>query len=99
MPKNNLVRVRLADGTETSVGASYAKSKGLEVIDEPAVAHGRTVPTITPVTLRGQELNDALEAAGLSLDGKLAEKQQRLAEFNATQTPDANSGVGGPPTE
>jgi hypothetical protein len=94
----DLVRAKLEDGTVVSVGESFAKSKGLELVDEPAVSHGRTVPAITPVTLRGNDLNVALEAAGLSIEGKLAEKQERLAAFNATQ----NSGdqqVAGTPTE
>ena len=34
--------------------------------------------------LRGQALDDALDAAGLSKSGTVAEKQQRLAEHNAT---------------
>lgn len=36
--------------------------------------------------LRGEALNDALTKAELSLDGKLAEKQQRLADHLAGQS-------------
>lgn len=35
--------------------------------------------------LRGKALDDALEDAGLSKSGTVAEKQSRLAEFNASQ--------------
>ena len=35
--------------------------------------------------LRGKALDDALDDAGLSKSGTVAEKQSRLAEFNASQ--------------
>jgi hypothetical protein len=37
--------------------------------------------------LHGQELEEALKAAGLPTGGKVAEKQQRLADFRAEQVP------------
>ena len=40
----HLVRVRLGDGTEASVGEAFAKSHALKVLDKPATRHGRTIP-------------------------------------------------------
>lgn len=122
-----LVRVRLDSGVETSVGRSFAEShdgEGLEVLldddgnELPATSNGFTLdPTYPPeavsVTgddgesvsvdkLKGAPLNEALEAAGLSLDGKLAEKQKRLADHLAGQSggglpPGHEDGGGSPP--
>lgn len=36
MPKPNLVRVKLPDGQEATVGVSLAKTHGLEVVDKTA---------------------------------------------------------------
>lgn len=80
-----LVRVKLENGTEISVGESFAASHGLKVLNKPAVdAVGRTVRTKRPVTLRGSELDSALEAAGLSKSGTADEKRARLAEHIET---------------
>lgn len=41
----------------------------------------------TPGALRGTALNEALEAVGLPTSGKLAERQQRLADYQAGNPP------------
>lgn len=80
-----LVRVKLEDGTETSVGESFADSHNLKVLKKPAVdAGGRALPAKHPVNIRGSELDDALGEAGLSKSGTVAEKQARLAEHIET---------------
>lgn len=40
----HLVRVRLGDGTEASVGEVFAKTHKLTVLDKPATRHGRAIP-------------------------------------------------------
>lgn len=81
----DLVRVKLENGTEASVGTSFADSHGLKVLDKPAVdAAGRPIPTKHPVTLRGSELDRALEEAGLPKTGTAAEKRARLDEHIET---------------
>lgn len=82
-----LVRVQLENGQEASVGASFAESHELTVLNKPARdARGRVLPVTTPdvAELAGQELDDALEAAGLSKSGKVADKRQRLADHQAS---------------
>lgn len=37
-----LVRVRTANGMETSVGEAWAKAEGLEILDEPATRPDRS---------------------------------------------------------
>jgi hypothetical protein len=44
-----------------------------------------SVETTAPSTLRGQALDDALTERGLSTSGTVAEKQQRLSDFDASQ--------------
>lgn len=85
----DLVRVKLEDGTETTVGAAFAKSHNLKVLDKPAVDRvGRTIRTKYPVRLRGGELDTALDAAGLSKTGSADEKRERLAvHLQASGTP------------
>lgn len=81
----DLVRVKLENGTETSVGASFAASHKLKVLDKPAVdAVGRPIRAKHPVRLRGSELDRALDAAGLPKSGTAAEKRARLAEHIET---------------
>jgi hypothetical protein len=81
MARPDLVRVRLEDGTEKSVGASFAKSHGLKVLDEsPFDGVGRVVRTMQPVTLRGKALDAALTDAGLSTTGSADAKRQRLSD-------------------
>jgi hypothetical protein len=41
----------------------------------------------TPGALRGTALNEALEAVGLPTSGKLAERQQRLADYQEGNPP------------
>lgn len=80
-----LVRVKLDNGTEKTVGASYAQSHGLKVLDKPAVdGVGRTVRDKRPVDLRGKALDEALTAAGLPTTGKADQKRARLAEHLET---------------
>lgn len=81
----DLVRVKLDNGTETSVGASFAKSHNLKVLNKPAVdAVGRPIRPKHPVRLRGAELDAALDAAGLPKTGTASEKRERLAEHIET---------------
>lgn len=81
-----LVRVKLDNGAEVTVGAAFAKSHGLKVLtDKPAVGKGgRRLPPKYPVDLRGKELEVALAAAGLPTTGTAAEKRDRLATHNQT---------------
>jgi hypothetical protein len=49
-----LVRVRLDSGAEATVGASFAESHGLEVLDKPATTRlGKALPAKYPVDLAG----------------------------------------------
>jgi hypothetical protein len=84
-----LVRVKLDDGTETSVGESLAASHNLKVLDKPATRHGRTLRAKYPVDLRGKDLDAALDAAGLSKAGTAQEKRTRLSDH---QTSPVSSG-------
>lgn len=79
-----LVRVKLDDGTEVSVGSSFAKSHKLKVLDKPARVHGRTLRAKHPVNLRGAQLDAALDEAGLPKTGSADEKRQRLADHQAS---------------
>lgn len=79
-----LVRVKLEDGTETNVGASFANSHKLTVLEKPAMVRGRHVPIKRPVDLRGKALDSALEAAGLPKNGTADEKRQRLTDHQAS---------------
>lgn len=88
----DLVRVKLEDGTETNVGASFAKSKNLTVLKKPALDKvGRPIRAKYPVRLRGSDLDAALEEAGLPKAGSADEKRARLAEHIETT---GASGVG-----
>ena len=77
--------------TVVTVSKGHAESAGLDVLDQPAVdRRGRPLgprPLETaPSELKGQELEDALEAAGLTdaAKGKKAdEKRQLLADHQA----------------
>ena len=87
MPK--FVRVRAKDtGHEYTEG--FFDPDIHDQVDEPAVdSAGAPLPPKPNLAaggeqLRGQALDDALDAAGLSKSGTVAEKQQRLAEHNAT---------------
>ena len=40
----DLVRVRLANGSETSVGRAFAEKHGLKPLDKPATRNGRVIP-------------------------------------------------------
>lgn len=74
-------RVRLESGAEVTVSKPFAESHNLDVLDKPATDRFRR-PLLAkyPVDLRGQELEAALEAAGLPKGGTAAEKRQRLAD-------------------
>jgi hypothetical protein len=92
-----LVRVKLDDGTETSVGESFAESHNLKVLEDRPAAdrRGRSLGpkyavNLGAITAKGAELNGMLEAAGLATNGTLADRQQRLAEFQAAQAAAGN---------
>jgi hypothetical protein len=90
---SDIVRVKLEDGSEVSVGRSFAESHGLEPLDKPAVDNrGKALPAkpYVDISLRGKELDEALTAAGLSTSGKLADKQTRLSEHQSTQVAAGN---------
>lgn len=81
---SEIVRVKLEDGSEASVGAAYAEVHGFTVLDKPATdRRGKALPAKPKVdiSLRGGELDDQLTRAGLSTSGSLADRQDRLAEF------------------
>jgi hypothetical protein len=83
---SDIVRVKLEDGSEVSVGRSFAESHGLEPLDKPAVDNRGKALAAKPyvdISLRGKELDEALTAAGLSTTGKLADKQARLSEHES----------------
>ena len=105
MAWDDLVRVKLENGAITSVGRAFAEQHAeegaLEILTDskgnemPGSVLGRTPEPEYPVSdfavsLRGAELNTALDSAGLSKTGSLADKQGRLAEFRAAQ---AGAGV------
>jgi hypothetical protein len=80
-----LVRVKLDDGTEVTVGAAHAANAGLTVLKKPAVdGVGRALPAKYPVDLRGAELDAALDKVGLPKSGTAAEKRERLSAHNHT---------------
>jgi hypothetical protein len=85
----DLVRVKMDDGAEASVGREFAEVHGLKVLNKPAAdSAGRGFVVKYPVTLAGSDLDDALEAAGLPKSGTAAEKRKRLDAFNeSTITP------------
>jgi hypothetical protein len=82
------VRVKLADGSEATVAASFAAAKELTVLDKKAVdGFGRALnskPHIDLSALKGAALDEALEKAGLSKSGTADEKRARLAEYQAS---------------
>lgn len=84
MPAPTRVRVKLDNGAETTVPATYAKSHGLKVVGSPAVRNGRTIPPKYPVDLRGAALDAALDEAGLPKTGTATQKRERLAEFQSS---------------
>lgn len=104
-----LVRVQLDNGQEASVGASFAKSHGLTVLDKPARdARGRVLPAAAPpaaaeVELKGKALDAALEEAGLDKTGTADAKRQRLVEHQASvdlgSSEGSNDGAAGAPNE
>jgi hypothetical protein len=101
MAWDDLVRVKLENGSVTSVGRSFAESHSLTILTDsdgnevPATSNGLTIEPEYPLevvatddgtnvmSMKGAQLNDALSAAGLSSDGTLAERQQRLADHIA----------------
>lgn len=98
---SDLVRVKLDDGARVTLGAGFAASHKLTVIDEPAVdRRGRALPAVSEVDveLRGKELDDALAAAGLPTGGKVAERQARLADHIAASQSSGVQPAGEPNT-
>jgi hypothetical protein len=57
-----------------------------------------TVGTVPDGVLKGRELDEALEAAGLPTTGKVAEKRARLAEHEAAQLAEKQDPPADPPT-
>lgn len=86
------VSVLQGEGSSTvvTVTKERAEAKGLEVLDQPAVDNSgrplRARQVAPPASeLKGQALDDALEAAGLPKTGSADEKRARLAEHNNSQ--------------
>lgn len=84
---SDLVRVKLDSGAEASVGASFAESHNLKMLDRPALRHGRALRTKYPVDLKGAALDAALDEAGLSKSGSADEKRQRLSDHQLSVAP------------
>ena len=92
--ENDWVRVRDAEtGHEYTIirgGMIEGIHEEITADDNPAVSSdGQPLPARLAVAaspLRGAELNDALEEAGLPHTGTVAEKQARLAEYEAAQS-------------
>lgn len=75
------VRVKLDNGAEASVEAGFATSHKLTTLDKPATnRRGLALRDKPPVDLRGQQLDAALEDAGLPKGGSAAERRARLAD-------------------
>lgn len=78
------VRQHKDSNTVVTVTRSVAEAKGLEVLDQPATdKRGRGLaprPLNVPSELKGQALEDALDAAGLPKTGSADDKRARLAE-------------------
>ena len=90
------VRVKLANGAEATVSASYALVKGLKVLDKPATNRfGVALKDKPYVDLKGKELDQALSDAGLSTSGSAQDKRDRLADHLAGPQP---SGAAAPAT-
>lgn len=54
------VRVKLANGHEATVTASFAEAKGLTVLDKPATSQGRLAPPKTiPAALKPRQRKKA----------------------------------------
>lgn len=90
----NLVRVKLENGAEATVGESFAKSHGLKPLNKDAVdKYGNAIRTKTPVNLKGKALDQALADAGLATTGTAAEKRDRLADHQTSGAlpPDGNT--------
>ena len=103
MVNKNLVYVELPKGGTARVGASFAKSKGLTVVDAPEklsrkeqrienVEQGIPQTMVDAGTstepLKGEALNEALRELGLPTAGRVPAKQARLAEHLAAQAGD-----------
>lgn len=95
-----LVRVKMADGSEATISRSAAERHGLKVLDKPAAdSRGRAYLAKYPVTLKGDGLDRALDAAGLSKSGKAEEKRARLAEYEEGQNRLSDPNTGSQPTQ
>ena len=80
----DLVRVKLADGTEKTMGRSFAESHDLTILDKPTHVRGHVLADKRPVDLRGAHLDAALAAAGLPKGGTADEKRARLEEHQSS---------------
>lgn len=75
------VRVKLQNGAEASVSEGFAKSHGLAALKKPAADRaGRALRDKPAIDLRGAELDQALEDAGLPKSGTAGQKRARLAD-------------------
>lgn len=99
---SEFVSVLQGEGSKTvvTVTSGRAERLGLEVLDQPATdKRGRPLgprEIVPPASdLKGKELDEALEAAGLSKAGTADEKRGRLAQHQA----DAGTGAGPDETE
>lgn len=89
---SEFVSVLQGEGSSTvvTVTRQEAEALELEILDQPAIDRRRqplaprAVQT-PPSDLKGAELNEALEAAGLPKSGSADEKRERLATHIATQ--------------
>jgi hypothetical protein len=87
MPKFDYKRVQLESGAKVTVVNVPDGAKVLK--DEPATGrNGRPLPTEYPTVpnpgeLKGKELDEALDAAGLPKNGTADEKRQRLADHTS----------------
>lgn len=97
MTQHVSVRQHTDSDTVVTVTETRAAALGLDVLDQPAVDK-RGIPLgprpyVAPASaLRGAELDAALEEAGLSKSGKVADKQARLAAHQTDITDPAAAG-------
>jgi len=80
----DLVRVKLENGAEANISAEWAKVCNIKPLDKPTHRDGIQIGPKYPVDLRGTALDEALDGRGLPKIGTVAEKQDRLAEANAS---------------
>lgn len=92
---DTMVRVKLENGAEVSVPSGFAERRNLKPIPDTSAFSksgqvlGPSYPEVVEAAvvatskLRGKALTDALTEAGLSDEGSLAERQERLGAHEA----------------